>query len=176
LLPTVLAVFGSVSGCYLMVGAYNMDLLNMGRAGIISGLASAVVFAWYAVKSENGMRTYSPWTVLLYALIFAAVIWNLLLPPLSAFAGTYDAASWCGILFVGIFGTVAAFGLYNHGIKLISATRASITATLEPVIAGVISYFFLRERTEMLQLAGAALIIASILLLQTRKKVYANGG
>jgi len=52
--PTFLAIAGAVLGCYLMVGAYNLNILSMNRAGILSGLASAVAFAWYAVKVKTG--------------------------------------------------------------------------------------------------------------------------
>jgi drug/metabolite transporter (DMT)-like permease len=168
-LLTFVAIAGAVSGCYLMVGAYNMDMLNMNKAGIISGLASAVAFALYAVMSEYRMRSCSPWTVLCYALLFAAIIWNIIQPPLAAFRGTYTAAAWGWIFFIGLFGTVLPFGLYNEGIRLIRATRASITATLEPLMAGIISYFFLGEVMEPWQIAGGGLVITSILMLQIRK-------
>ena len=168
--PTFLAIAGAVLGCYLMVGAYNLNILSMNRAGILSGLASAVAFAWYAVKSEDGMRTHAPWTILSYALIVAAVVWNVLQPPLGAFMGGYSLSLWGLILFVGLFGTVLPFGLYNEGIKRINATHASITATLEPVMAGVISYVYLGEVMEVWQIIGAALVLATILLLQLQKK------
>jgi len=164
---TLVSLFGAVMGCYLMVGAYNLNLLHMNRVGIISGLASAVAFALYSVRSEYGMRTYAPWTVFFYALVFAAVIWNLLYPPFSAFHARYGASAWQWILFIGLFGTVLPFGLYNEGIKRIHSARASITATLEPVMAGVIAYGFLGEMMEPWQIMGAGLVIASILLLQT---------
>jgi drug/metabolite transporter (DMT)-like permease len=168
-LLTLAAIVGAVLGCYLMVGAYNLDMLNMNRAGIISGLASAVAFALYAVMSEYGMRTYSPWTVLCYALLVAAVVWNIIHPPLAAFGGTYSAGEWGWIFFIGSFGTVVPFGLYNEGINLIRSTRASITATLEPVTAGMISYSFLGEMMEPWQIVGGGLVIASILMLQIRR-------
>jgi len=160
---------GALIGCYLMVGAYNLDILDMNRQGIISGLFSAVTFAVYAVKSESCMRSYTPWTVVFYALLFAALIWNLLEPPLTAFTVAYSTASWWWIFFIGVFGTILPFGLYNEGINLILSTRASITATLEPVIAGAISFFFLGEVMGPLQIAGAGLVIGSIIILQIRK-------
>jgi drug/metabolite transporter (DMT)-like permease len=107
--------------------------------------------------------------MLAYALIFAALAWNVVHPPLGAFLHSYPAGAWWWIAFVGVFGTVLPFGLYNKGISLISATRASITATLEPVIAGLIAYLFLGETMEIMQVIGAGSVIASILLLQTRK-------
>ncbi|MBS1234996.1 MAG: protein of unknown function transrane [Nitrospirae bacterium] len=166
---TLAALLGALTGCYFMVGAYNLDILDMNRQGIISGLASAFAFAVYAVKSESCMRSYTPWTVVFYALFFAAVIWNVLEPPLSAFTVAYSTASWSWIFFIGVFGTILPFGLYNEGINLILSTRASITATLEPVIAGGISFFFLGEVLGPLQIAGAGLVILSILILQIRK-------
>ncbi|MGE5892912.1 MAG: DMT family transporter [bacterium] len=168
-ITTVTALSGAILGCYLMVGAYNLDILTMNRAGILSGLVSAAAFAMYSVKSEYGMRTYSPWTVVVYALLVAAVIWNIAHPPLAGFSGRYGAPLWIGIVFIVLFGTVAAFGLYNEGIQRIRATHASITATLEPVIAGGISYFLVGEMLEPWQIMGAFLVIASIILLQIRK-------
>jgi drug/metabolite transporter (DMT)-like permease len=165
----IAAIAGALSGCYLMVGGYRLDLVSMNRAGVISGLASAVAFAIYTVKSEHGMRSYASWTVVAYALAFAALFWNIFHPPLDAFAQAYKGWVWLSILFVGIFGTVFAFSLYIEGIRRISATNASVTAMLEPVSAGIIAYLFLGEAMEVLQVIGGALVIASIFLLQLRK-------
>ena len=167
---TVAAIIGAVSGCYLVVGAYSMDILNMNRTGIVSGLVSAVTFAWYSVQSEYGMRSYKPWTVVFYALLFASIIWNVLHPPLEAFMHPYSSASWWRIFFIGIFGTIMPFGFYNSGISLISSTHASITATLEPIAAAFIAYYFLNEIMEPWQITGAVLVITSIALLQARQE------
>jgi drug/metabolite transporter (DMT)-like permease len=166
---TFAALLGSIVGCYLMVGGYNLDILTLNRQGIMAGLASAVAFAFYAVRSEYCMRSNTPWTVVFYALLSAAVIWNLLEPPLAAFTVIHNSVSWWWIFFICIFGTILPFGLYNEGIKRILPTRASITATLEPVVAGVIAFIFLGEIMTALQVIGGGLVITSILILQTRK-------
>jgi drug/metabolite transporter (DMT)-like permease len=165
---TFAAMSGAVAGCYLMVGAYDLDILHMNRHGIISGLASAAAFALYTVESEYGMRTYSPWTIVFYALLVAALIWNVLHPPLSAFASQLSVSAWGWVAFIGIGGTVLSFGFYNEGVKRIHPARASITATLEPVMAGLFSYAFIGERMEPWQAMGAGLVIASVLLLKMR--------
>jgi len=46
---------------------------------------------------------------------------------------------------------------------------ASITATVEPVIAGAISFLFLGEVMTPLQITGAGIVIASIMMLQVRR-------
>jgi len=76
---------------------------------------------------------------------------------------------------VGFLGTVLAFICYNEGIKRIGATRASITATLEPITAGLIAWLFLGETMEVWQVLGAALVVASIIGLQMSRKPSEQG-
>jgi len=166
---TTLALIGSFTGCYLVVGAYNLDLLSMNLAGIISGVLSGVTFAWYSIHGEYGMRRYDPWTVIFYGLLFAALIWNILHPPLEGFFHAYRPAQWGWIVYIGIMGTLVPFGFYLEGVNLIRSTRASITATLEPITAGLLSYLFLNEIMTPLQVLGAVLVIASIILLKVKQ-------
>ena len=172
---TVAAIVGAIVGCYLMVGAYNLNMLDMNTAGILSGLASAVALAFYSIRSEYGMNRYSPWTVLSYALLVAAIVWNLIIPPFAAFTGHYSASAWGWIVYIGLFGTIAPFGLYNEGVKRIRSTHASITATLEPVLAGIMAFALLGEVLTLLQIVGAGLVIASVLLLQARNLHFPRG-
>ncbi|MBW1607210.1 MAG: EamA family transporter [Deltaproteobacteria bacterium] len=167
---TIMALVGATFGCYLVVGAYNLEILSMNIIGIISGILSAVTFAWYSVHGEYGMRRYNPWTVLFFALFFGALVWNVLHPPLEAFMHDYSRVQWVWILYIGILGTLVPFGLYLEGINLIRSTRASITATLEPITAGIISYIFLNEIMEAAQITGGAIIIASIICLQLNQE------
>jgi len=163
----LLAITGAVAGCYLMVGAYNVALFSLNRTGLFSGLASSAVFAWYAIKSEDGMSRYSAWTLLFYALLIAAIIWNVLQPPFGSFGGGYESGLWGYILYIAVFGTALPFGLYNLGIASIKAVHANVTATLEPVFAGLMAYALLDEALEAWQLLGAALVILSIIMLQS---------
>jgi len=171
---TVIAILGTLTGCFLVVGAYNIDLIGVDRAGIIGGLLAAVAFATYSLLSEYGMRKYNPWTVLFYAMFFAALIWNILHFPLAAFFHGYSPVTWGWILFIGVLGTIVPFGLYFEGINLIRSTHASITATLEPITAGALSFIFLKETMGPLQILGGVLVIVSIILLQHKQDVDEN--
>ncbi len=167
---TLVALLGAIFGCYLVVGAYNFDIVTMNLAGIISGILSAITFAWYSIHGEYGMRRYNPWTVLFFALLFGALVWNALHPPLKAFMHAYSPVQWLWILYIGVMGTLLPFGLYLEGVNLIRSTRASITATLEPITAGVISYIFLNEVMETPQITGGVIVIASIILLELNQE------
>lgn len=170
-LPPVVfvAMAGSLFGCYLVAGGYSLDLLHMNRAGVLVALGSAVIFAWYTVRSEFCMRRYPPWTVVFYGLLFAAVTCNILHPPLAAFRHPSGFIQWGWILFIAFFGTVLAFICFNEGIDRIGAVRTSITATLEPITAGFIAWLLLSETMEAWQILGAILVIASVILLQVGK-------
>ena len=162
----VLAILGTLIGCFLVVGAYNLQIFALNRVGIIAGILAAVSFAVYSILSEYGMRRYTPWTVLLYGMLFAALMWNSLHPPLGAFLHRYSPFQWGLILFIGICGTIFPFGLYFEGIKRIKPTHASITATLEPISAGVIAAVFLGEVMATFQIMGGLIVIVSIIILQ----------
>jgi drug/metabolite transporter (DMT)-like permease len=174
---TILAVSCATIGCYLVVGAYNLDLLSLNREGVVFGLSAAVAFAWYSIFGEKGMHRYQPWAVLFYAMLFATIFWNTAHffwnaapKPFEAFEQSYSATSWGLIFYIAILGTIVPFGLYFEAINLIRSTRASITATLEPISAGIISFFFLGEALEPLQVLGGALVIAAVILLQLRRE------
>jgi drug/metabolite transporter (DMT)-like permease len=63
----------------------------------------------------------------------------------------------------------SAFGLFFKGVTYIRATRASITSTLEPIVAEVVSYCLPGERLLFPQIIGGISVIAAITLLQAEK-------
>lgn len=153
-------------GCFFMVGGYNLRLFEANKAGIIGGLAAAGFFAFYSLYAEYGLKKYSVWTILLYGFTAAAGFWWCLNPPWTILAAHYPLHTWLLFLFLGIFSALVPFGLYFMGIHRIKATRASITAMLEPVAAGIIAYLFLGETMSGLQLFGAGCVLVGILWLQ----------
>jgi drug/metabolite transporter (DMT)-like permease len=167
---TLAAVALALSGCYLVVGGYNLELLRLNRLGILGGLAAAVSFAAYALLGERIMRRYRPWTVVFYAMLFAAVTWQVIHPPFKFIYAPYTEAQWGWILYIVVIGTVAPFGLYFVGINHIRSTRATITATLEPISAGFMAGFFLGQSLELPQIVGAALVVAAIVVLQIHRE------
>lgn len=165
---TIMAMVATLVGCALVVEAYNPHALMLNRIGVVGGLLAAVAFAVYSLLSEYGMRRYPPWTVLVYALLFAALGWNILHAPLAAFRTDHSLLEWSWIAFIALIGTILPFGLYFKGIHLIRSTHAAITATLEPVTAGLIAYLLLDEMMGPLQILGGVIVLAAIIWLQSR--------
>jgi drug/metabolite transporter (DMT)-like permease len=171
--PTLLkitALFFAFGGCFLVVGGYNLELLQMNLLGILGGLTSAIAFAGYSLLGERAMHRYKPWTVLFYALAFSALTWHVVYPPFTYVRAGYSLTQWGGICYVAIVGTVLPFGLFFAGINYIRSTRASITATLEPIFAGFLAFILLGERLLLLQVIGGAMVILAIVLLQIQQE------
>ena len=165
---TIAALLLSLAGCYLVVGGYDLELLRLHRLGIVWGLSAAVAFAAYALIGERGMRRYSPWTVLMYALLFAAVILNTVFTPLRLVYSGADLQQWGYVLYIVVVGTILPFGLFYVGISHIRSTRASIVATLEPMAAAVMAYVLLGECLAWPQILGGIAVLAAVIMLQAR--------
>jgi len=166
----IAALLLAVLGCCFTVGGYRMDLLRLNRIGIVSGLISSLFFSFYALYGEKGLKKYDPWTLILYGFGFGAVFYWILISPMKVIAEGYSFKIWMAFLYIAIFSTLIPFGLYFKGIERIRATRASITATWEPVVAGMTAYFVLGEVLFPLQVLGGAGVIAAIVLLQMAKE------
>jgi drug/metabolite transporter (DMT)-like permease len=153
-------------GCYFTVGGYRLDLFRLNRIGIVSGLISSLFFSFYALYGEKGLKKYGPWTLILYGFGFGAAFYWFLISPIGMITRGYSFKIWLAFLYIAIFSTLIPFGLYLKGIERVRATRASITATWEPVVAGVTAYFVLGEVLSPLQVVGGLGVIAAIVLLQ----------
>jgi len=166
LTPTKLASLGlALAGAYLVVGGYDLELAALNREGVAAALLSGVCFATYSLLGERGMHRYSPWTVLFYALLFAALPLHVFYEPFHYLHTPYTPAQWAGIGYVAVAGTLLPFGLYFVGINHIRSTRASITATLEPIAAAGLALLTLGETLSPWQTLGGALVIAAVIAL-----------
>jgi len=166
----IVSLLLAVMGCYLTVGGYRIDLLRLNRIGIASGLFSSFFFAFYGLYGEKGLKKYDPWTLILYGFGFGAVFYWILISPMKMITGGYSLKVWMAFLYIAIFSTLIPFGLYFKGIERIRATRASITATWEPVVAGFSAYIVLGEVLYPLQVLGGIGVIVAVVLLQTAKE------
>lgn len=156
-------------GCFLTVGGYDLDLLSLNLTGVLWGLGAAFAFGFYCVFTEYRLRNSRPWTVVFYALLWAALAYNLVLGP-GWLADVAETGVRLGLVcFSALFGTVFPFGLMTYGIKRLRATRATITSIFEPVATGLIAYAWLGETMSGWQMLGGAAVLAAVYLIQRER-------
>ncbi|OGP91194.1 MAG: hypothetical protein A2156_02720 [Deltaproteobacteria bacterium RBG_16_48_10] len=164
------ALLLSLIGCYFIVGGYRIDLLKLNFHGIVSGLLGSLFFAFYTLYGEKGLKKYDPWILILYGFGFAAILYWILISPMKIFRAGYPLRFWMAFLYITIFSTLIPFGFYFKGIDRIRATRAGITSTWEPVVAGITAYLVLGELLHPLQILGGLGVIGAVILLQISRE------
>ncbi len=75
------------------------------------------------------------------------------------------------VLYLTLFGTIAAFWLYYWLLSKIESTKAMMISLVTPLIAVIIGGIFLGERLPLQTFFGGLLILASIGLIVFKKKV-----
>ena len=149
---TVLATFG----LYLLTGAD----LTLGRGELLT-LACALIFAvWIVYQGSYATRIHPiPFTTM--QMVTLVVVG---LPALARQGvGELSPTAWFAIVFTGIACSAVALSLQLWGQQRIPPTRAALILLLEPVFAGLVS-FFDGERLGAVELLGAAVILAAIAL------------
>lgn len=71
---------------------------------------------------------------------------------------------WGGIVYAALFSLVAAYILWNRGIAMLGASRASLFNCVTPLVATAIAMVGLGERPGIVHIMGGALIVAGVLL------------
>ena len=88
---------------------------------------------------------------------------------------SYELPGWVLILWIVIMGTIAPYLLVISGLKLLSASTASIFGMIEPVLAGMFAWWWLNESLTTTQLIGCVIVILGIGIAdRARSKVGVN--
>jgi len=169
------AVALAFAGCVLVVRGYDPRSLRLNLPGVLAGLASGLTYALYSIFGKTALRRYPPVTALAYALGFGTVILGAAAISLGAVRLAHPPAAWSSLVYLALVTTLAAQWLYLAGLHRVEAGRASLVATLEPVVAAVFGYVFLGERLEGWQILGGALVLSAVLTARGSRTIAAPG-
>lgn len=151
-------------GIALVAGLHDPGHLNL--PGLLAGLASGLTYATLSIFGRAAPEEYEAATLTVWTLGIGALF--LALPALRDPEGLL--APWRSpalILYAGIVPTAGSFVLYTAGLRRMGdAGRASLLATVEPVVAAALGLAILREPLSSAQLAGGVLVLLGIAALQ----------
>src|SRR5258708_40014918 len=74
------------------------------------------------------------------------------------------------ILFVIVFGSIIAYGLFMSSLKCLSASESNIVGLIEPLTSALVGVLLLHEFMTPLQYVGGVIILAAIVTLQFFEK------
>ena len=160
----IIALVVTFIGCGCITGAFAGNLI-ISRQTILYGLASGFGYALYSIFGKPATKRYSPLTVSLWCFIFASAF-TLPLSGLSEKIVLFsDTTVWTGILGIGVISCVLPHVLYMRGLQQLEAGHAAILATIEPVVAAIVSFLFLGETFTWQKLLGIVLILSAVPIL-----------
>jgi drug/metabolite transporter (DMT)-like permease len=123
-------------------------------------------YAFMLIAGKNVLRQYSVWTMLVFALGFAALAWAVVNPPWVFASMNLTLSDWGILLLFALISILIPHSAFAMSLKLLDATTVGIASALEPVVAIGTAALALGEPITLPQLIGGMGILLSVLLLQ----------
>ncbi|MFP7414415.1 DMT family transporter [Priestia filamentosa] len=161
----------AVTGCAFVVGLLPFGQGSIPMKTLVMGILSGFCYALYSIFSKPITKRYSALTITTYTFFYTSIFMLLTSDIIRKTDQFQSADVWVAALLLALVATVAGFAFYTSGLKHLEASKASILATIEPIIAVLTGVLFLGEQLGGWQVLGIALVLYSaILVTQGRSK------
>lgn len=127
--------------------------------GIFCSVFSGFLFSLHFIFDRKYLKEMSSITIYMHIMLAGA----LFMLPFIDFMPNKDSSEWFQLVLLGVLTGWAGYWAYAEGLKRISATKVSVTATAEPLIAVVMAFFWWGERLPLIGWVGCLLIVAGVL-------------
>jgi drug/metabolite transporter (DMT)-like permease len=158
---------------WLVVGLATVGLallsLNGWSVGIgeLLTLGCAVFFAIHIVGLGEWSSQYDPYAFALLQIGAVGVI-SLIAATPGGIAVPPDRGVWGVIAITGVVATAVAFFVQTWAQSLVSATRAAVVMTMEPVFAGLFAVVIGGNQLTPRTLGGGACVLAAMLIINLK--------
>ena len=131
-------------------------------------LLAMVAAAGSTLAIKHLSARYDPW--LLTGL--QAAVGVVFFAPMALASGpaTWLSAppiAWACVVYLGVAVSLGAFGLYNSALKLMPASRASLSINLVPAVAIVAGWALLGESLSIVQIVACAVVVGAVVLAES---------
>ncbi len=165
----LLALFmtiAGVAGISIGTGSGMLSDFKINTLALIYGLLAGFFYSLYYIFGKYfSKRNYTSPNLFLYMLPIGA----LGLLPWVTFTHKTPLA-WAALLCIAFLSTYAAYYFYYLGLKNLEASRASIVATIEPVVAAMVAFFWWDEYFTITGYIGSVLILIAVLVMILNNK------
>lgn len=162
----------SFIGVIMVIMNPNMEL-NADFWGVMLLLLAVFSAVGYTAVLNKLSHKYNSFTIVAYQSLFgflgfAPLFFFIEMPTFSQ-----TGFVWAGIqpiILLGIFGSIIAFVLFTHSIKILGVTRSGVFTNGIPVLTSLFSFILLGERLFTLNYIGILIVVAGLFLSQMRNK------
>ena len=155
---------------------------HLDALGVIAATGAALAYAFYFLAGERGVARRPAMAVAFWSTLFAAAFWSLFsqwweMDPalftervsLTGALSEVVVPVWLPLAWVLTLGSFAPFVLSFAALRHLSATAVGILASSEVLFAFIVAWVWLGETLAAIQIAGAALVLAGIVIAQTAR-------
>lgn len=174
-----LAIAAVLAGLAVVAQVWNSNLRPL---GVLAAFGAAISYAFYFLAGERIVAKRPPVAVAFWAAVFAGLFWLIFsgwwrIEPAAlahhvSLTGALDSVTvpvWVPLLWVLTLGSFAPFVLSFAALGHLSATAVGILASSEVLFAFAVAWWWLGETLNALQIAGAAVVLAGIIIAQTAR-------
>jgi drug/metabolite transporter (DMT)-like permease len=168
-------------GVLLIVSKGNLATLFSGRFGTFGDfliLISAVNWAVFSILSRRGLAQHPPARMMFYVMLMGwlfASLWLFGFGPGWSEIPRLTSTGWTSLLILGIFGSGLAYIAWYDALHVLPASQLGVFIYIEPLVTMLVAASLLSETVTWVSLAGGALTILGVTLVNRRKAELLTG-
>lgn len=161
----ILALVMAFVGCALVSGV--TEGFTVSGTGLLFGFGSAFGYSLYTIFGRYALqRGYSTNTINFYSGLLAGVASIILWNPAETFriVGSSPLA-FLWALGTGVFSCFLPYLLYTYGLTGLENSKASVLASMEPVVATLVGVLVFKEKMSVAAFLGVVLVLGAVTLI-----------
>jgi len=152
-------------GCTFVTGIWGGSL-TITPLGFLLGIGSGFFYGLYSIFARYALEHYKPLTVTFYTFVFAGIGSLFVLRPEELSAGLSQPDLLLLVLGLIVISTALPYIFYTRGLAEVDSGKASILASIEPVVAALVGIFAFGEPWNPTVLLGLGCILLSVYILR----------
>ncbi|MBQ2879769.1 MAG: EamA family transporter [Anaerotignum sp.] len=154
------------AGCIFVTGILEGGAAVITWQGIGIGIAAGIGYALYSIFGTYAIRAgYGSLTISFYTFLMATIVMTFLVEPAAVVTKITEMGQWPLAVSFALLTTVVPYLTYTKGLSGLPASKASVTATIEPVVAALLGIFVFHESASMLKITGIVLVLSSVVVM-----------
>ncbi len=165
-----LVLIMTICGCGMITGLFQGKLM-LTPMGLLMGLGSGIGYALYSIFGTFALRRgYQSLTISFYTFLMASVFMAFCVNPIHVVQEITAAGQWPLTILFAVMTTVVPYLCYTKGLSHLPASKASVTATIEPVVAAVLGILVFKESITVAKIGGILLVVGAVVLMNVGKR------
>jgi drug/metabolite transporter (DMT)-like permease len=134
--------------------------------GALMALGASLTYTTYLLVSDRIVGEIDPFALALLVLTGATASFTAAGLATSSLHFALSGEAWLWLVAIALVSTVVAVSAFFAGLRRVGPSDAAILSTFEPPVTVALAFVVLGERLTIAQLAGGALVLAAVIVLQ----------